>query len=114
MFYGRERNYCYTFSPRDSVIDASTSVFKGLFQQQQRRRDRNQSGRNRNRSRSRNRSHSSSESQKRLRPSKDEKKTRLWLSHIGLVDRIVVEKFRIFPFFFDSAYESVVYKALNA
>lgn len=108
MFYGRERNYCYTFSPRDSVIDASTSVFKGLFQQQQRRRDRNQSGRNRNRS------HSSSESQKRLRPSKDEKKTRLWLSYIGLVDRIVVEKFRIFPFSFDSAYESVVYKALNA
>lgn len=42
------------------------------------------------------------------------KKTRLWLSHIGLVDRIVVEKFRIFPFSFDSAYESVVYKALNA
>lgn len=33
---------------------------------------------------------------------------------IDLVDRIVVEKFRIFPFSFDSAYESVVYKALNA
>ena len=45
---------------------------------------------------------------------KMKKKTRLWLSHIGLVDRIVVEKFRIFPFSFDSAYESVVYKALNA
>ena len=75
VFYGRERDYCYTFSPRDSVIDVSTSVFKGLFQQQRRRRNRSQSGRNRRRnpSRSRNRSHASSESQKRLRPSKDGK-----------------------------------------
>lgn len=75
VFYGRERNYSYTFSPRDSVIAASALVFKGLFQQQRRLRNRSQSGcnRRRNRSRSRNRSHSSSESQKRLRPSKDEK-----------------------------------------
>ena len=102
--------YCYTFSPRDSVIDASTSVFKGLFQQQQRRRDRNQSGRNRNRSRSRNRSHSSSESQKRLRPSKDEKSKALAESYRPNCSR----KFRMCPFSFDSAYESVVYKALNA
>lgn len=83
MFYGRERNYCHTFSligDRAVVIEdgIEVGVEIGVIR------------------------HWSPKIAYDL------------VKIIGLIKGILVEKFRTFPFSFDSAYESLVSKALNA